>query len=226
MSNRVFIIGNGESRARFDLSCMEGKGLIYGCNALHRDYMLREGRNYLKSVIKLILSLMLLSCTSEYPGEKLITRSELSESSIRLLDSMDDLQDLIQLKTEIIRKENDQLILELVSLQFEKDFKSPDCPVSIEEHYGFKRPDGSIANGHWDPYTGSIYINMEAWRSLSFIHKKELLYHEYGHCTLNLGHIKTPGIMRGKIFDAKENGLNWKWMVEAMKEQCKKKGSC
>ena len=34
----TFIIGNGESRKDFDLESLRGKGKIYGCNALYRDF--------------------------------------------------------------------------------------------------------------------------------------------------------------------------------------------
>ena len=36
---RVFCIGNGESRKGFDLDKLKPFGKIYGCNAIHRDYM-------------------------------------------------------------------------------------------------------------------------------------------------------------------------------------------
>ena len=36
---RAFIIGNGVSRKGFDLEQLRGKGVIYGCNALYRDFM-------------------------------------------------------------------------------------------------------------------------------------------------------------------------------------------
>lgn len=35
---KIFIIGNGESRKQFDLSSLRGKGPIFGCNALYRDF--------------------------------------------------------------------------------------------------------------------------------------------------------------------------------------------
>ena len=35
---RAFIIGNGQSRLAFDLNNLRGKGTIYGCNALYRDF--------------------------------------------------------------------------------------------------------------------------------------------------------------------------------------------
>ena len=35
---RVFCIGNGESRKSLDLIQLKSHGLIYGCNALYRDF--------------------------------------------------------------------------------------------------------------------------------------------------------------------------------------------
>ena len=34
----AFIIGNGESRKIFPIETLKGKGVIYGCNAIYRDY--------------------------------------------------------------------------------------------------------------------------------------------------------------------------------------------
>ena len=36
--SKVFCIGNGESRKDFDLNVLQGKGKVYGCNAIYRDY--------------------------------------------------------------------------------------------------------------------------------------------------------------------------------------------
>ena len=38
MSTIGFAIGNGESRKDFDLEKLRGHGVIYGCNALYRDF--------------------------------------------------------------------------------------------------------------------------------------------------------------------------------------------
>ena len=35
---RVFAIGNGESRKSIDLNELRPHGIIYGCNALYRDF--------------------------------------------------------------------------------------------------------------------------------------------------------------------------------------------
>ena len=35
---KAFIIGNGTSRKSFDLESLRGKGTIFGCNALYRDF--------------------------------------------------------------------------------------------------------------------------------------------------------------------------------------------
>jgi len=36
--SKVFVVANGESRKGYDLSKLKGKGRIYGCNALYRDF--------------------------------------------------------------------------------------------------------------------------------------------------------------------------------------------
>jgi hypothetical protein len=38
MEKVAYIIGNGPSRQGFDLNKLKGKGTIYGCNALYRDF--------------------------------------------------------------------------------------------------------------------------------------------------------------------------------------------
>lgn len=38
MTPIAFIIGNGRSRLDIDLESLRGRGLIYGCNALYRDF--------------------------------------------------------------------------------------------------------------------------------------------------------------------------------------------
>lgn len=38
MNEVSFIIANGTSRKEFDLNLLKGHGIIYGCNALYRDY--------------------------------------------------------------------------------------------------------------------------------------------------------------------------------------------
>lgn len=38
MSKTVFLFGNGVSRKEFDISSLEGRGLIIGCNWAYKDY--------------------------------------------------------------------------------------------------------------------------------------------------------------------------------------------
>ena len=38
MEKLAYIIGNGPSREQFDIAKLKGTGVIYGCNALYRDY--------------------------------------------------------------------------------------------------------------------------------------------------------------------------------------------
>ena len=36
--NTAFVLGNGTSRQHFDLEKMRGKGIIYACNAVYRNF--------------------------------------------------------------------------------------------------------------------------------------------------------------------------------------------
>lgn len=38
----AYIIGNGASRSDFDLMDLKGKGQVFGCNALYRDYISKD----------------------------------------------------------------------------------------------------------------------------------------------------------------------------------------
>jgi hypothetical protein len=39
VSDVAFVLGNGKSRLNFDLNQLRGKGTIYGCNAIYRDFL-------------------------------------------------------------------------------------------------------------------------------------------------------------------------------------------
>ena len=59
-----FVIGNGESRLKYDLSILREQGLIYGCNALYKDFepdlLISVDANMVKKILK-----------SDYKGEVL-----------------------------------------------------------------------------------------------------------------------------------------------------------
>ena len=63
--------------------------------------------------------------------------------------------------------------------------------------------------------TKTVLINKEFWNKISNINKKELIYHELGHCALNLRH--SSGIMKMKTFQTDEDDSNWNELVEEMK---------
>lgn len=46
----AFIIGNGPSRKGFDLNKLKGKGTVFGCNALYRDFKDHSLPDYLVSI--------------------------------------------------------------------------------------------------------------------------------------------------------------------------------
>ena len=67
MEKIAFIIGNGPSRKKFDLTKLKGNGTIYGCNALYRDYP--DLVDYLVSIDPPIIEEI---TKSNFPKEKFI----------------------------------------------------------------------------------------------------------------------------------------------------------
>lgn len=51
----AYIIGNGPSRSEIDLRELKGKGTIYGCNALYRDYPQFDIPDYLVAIDDIII---------------------------------------------------------------------------------------------------------------------------------------------------------------------------
>lgn len=64
--------------------------------------------------------------------------------------------------------------------------------------------------------TKTIYIDKAHWDSLPFVHKRELIYHELGHCHFYLRHAP-EGIMKMGVYSTKLDGSNWKQLVRDMK---------
>jgi hypothetical protein len=65
----AFIIGNGKSRENFDLDFLRGKGAIFGCNALYRDFK----PDYLVAIDDAIINEIR---SSDFPSEKFIEPPE------------------------------------------------------------------------------------------------------------------------------------------------------
>ena len=67
-----------------------------------------------------------------------------------------------------------------------------------------------------------IIISKTRWDQLSFVHKRELIFHELGHCVLDLDHVKSEDIMRDKKYATKPDGSNWNKLLDRMQEQRRK----
>lgn len=74
MIEKAFIIGNGSSRAGFDLMNLKGRGTVFGCNALYRqyapDYKLPD---YLVAIDEAIITE--IEC-SDFPSKRFIVPPE------------------------------------------------------------------------------------------------------------------------------------------------------
>ena len=69
-------------------------------------------------------------------------------------------------------------------------------------------------HAHCTLATRTMTFNRNHWVTLPPIHQMELVYHEMGHCALNLRHVYTNDIMKGRTYQAKVDGSNWHQLVK------------
>lgn len=70
--------------------------------------------------------------------------------------------------------------------------------------------------------TNNIYLNADHWKDLNFFQKRELLYHELGHCVLGLSHNPDRSIMNPftkNVYHTDSRGFNWPWLVSELKHR-------
>lgn len=83
-------------------------------------------------------------------------------------------------------------------------------------------PKGSRRAHGYCPYK-VMFINKEHWATINKWEKKELIYHELGHCILGLGHNTDISIMnslpKDTFYHVKKNGSNWKSLLEDLKNR-------
>jgi hypothetical protein len=101
-------------------------------------------------------------------------------------------------------------IVSLYVADFKKDF---DVQETAPILFSFETGD---YHGFCDHATGAVFVNYWHFQSLKPINKKELIYHELGHCTLGLRHVfGRLSIMRPVEYSATED--NWRYLLEEMK---------
>lgn len=63
-----------------------------------------------------------------------------------------------------------------------------------------------------------INVNYGHWKSLPYVHQRELIYHELGHCELDLRHAPrgTEAIMKAMSYSTKLDGSNWRKLVNKL----------
>lgn len=99
-------------------------------------------------------------------------------------------------------------------MTFSFDFKVPVNHIKVE-----------IVDEDLDSHARCNYVtrtmkfNKRHWKTLPFVHKRELVYHELGHCALNLGHVYSQDIMRPRLYATELDGSNWKELIERMRRQ-------
>ena len=83
----------------------------------------------------------------------------------------------------------------------------------------FARLESEVA-GYCIPTFG-ILINEDGWDSYEEYQKKELIFHELGHCALGLSH-SDDGLMTSKMHSEKELKENWNRWLDLLFKDCLK----
>jgi len=73
----AYIIGNGGSRKGFDLLLLKGKGTVFGCNALYRDYRLSNPKYVLPDYLVAIDNPIITEIeSSDFPSSRVLIPPE------------------------------------------------------------------------------------------------------------------------------------------------------
>lgn len=75
--NTAYIIGNGASRQPFDLMILRGKGTVFGCNALYRDFSFTSPKYVLPDFLIAIDDAITVEIeSSDFPSNRVIIPPE------------------------------------------------------------------------------------------------------------------------------------------------------
>ena len=75
--NTAYIIGNGASRQPFDLMILRGKGTVFGCNALYRDFSFTSPKYVLPDFLIAIDDAITIEIeSSDFPSNRIIIPPE------------------------------------------------------------------------------------------------------------------------------------------------------
>ena len=75
--NTAYIIGNGASRQPFDLMILRGKGIVFGCNALYRDFSFTSPKYVLPDFLVAIDDAITVEIeSSDFPSNRVIIPPE------------------------------------------------------------------------------------------------------------------------------------------------------
>jgi len=121
------------------------------------------------------------------------------------------------------------LTTNMIVNQFCSDFDIKKCNMDIRlqssKTLPWVRDPKGVRRAHGQCVDNRILLNKKHWYSINNWEKKELLYHELGHCYFGLGHNNKISIMnpfpKATYYHVKEDGSNWKSLVEELKKEVK-----
>ena len=100
-------------------------------------------------------------------------------------------------------------------LQFQIDFN-----VQVSTKFTFTKLFGVDPHAYCSLDRDEVVIHKPHWDKISVVEKRELIYHELGHCVLDLRHPNPH--CRGEIrcprtYDTLPTGENWEELLSRMK---------
>jgi len=116
----------------------------------------------------------------------------------------------------------------LYAQQFAVHFNLPidECPIELSSKACAYNDSSCDWHGFYSYKDKKIVISYNHYKDLPSIRKRELVWHELGHCAANLRDIRShkgPDIMRQRVYSTHADGGNWDELVKRMEQQIKEK---
>jgi len=110
----------------------------------------------------------------------------------------------------------------LYSLEFSSIFNKTfsNCEIEFSSKACNYADNDCDWHGYADMRNHKIILSYNHWLELPNAHRKELVFHELGHCVFEVGHPQDkniPNIMRPQIYSTDVDGSNWSELIDRMK---------
>jgi hypothetical protein len=110
-----------------------------------------------------------------------------------------------------------QLVAYLYAFYFSVQFNInvDHCPIDFSSKVCVTGAYGCNWHGYYSYKEERIVINHNHWKEIHPAHRRELIWHELGHC-IGLRHVTTVDIMRPRVYSTKTDYSNWDYLVKRL----------